>query len=88
MNEATCPRCGAAFHCGANAAAPCPCGSVPMGAAALAALRQRYSGCLCLRCLADMAQCAPPASGAAPADGLGLVSQTMPMSATKSTADR
>lgn len=46
-----CPRCGGGFHCGVNDAAPCPCTSLTLDAATQAALRQRYSGCLCLRCL-------------------------------------
>ncbi|MBC7729638.1 MAG: cysteine-rich CWC family protein [Microbacteriaceae bacterium] len=46
-----CPRCGGGFHCGVNDAAPCPCASVTLAAATQAALRERYSTCLCLRCL-------------------------------------
>ena len=48
---AACPRCGAAFHCGACDAAPCPCTTVTLDAATLCALRERYAGCLCLACL-------------------------------------
>ena len=50
-----CPRCGAAFHCGANDAAPCACTMVTLDAATLAALRERYTGCLCLACLRELA---------------------------------
>ena len=46
-----CPRCGGGFHCGVNDAAPCPCTTVTLDAATQAALRERYDGCLCLRCL-------------------------------------
>jgi len=50
-----CPRCGGAFHCGVADAAPCPCGTVPLDEARLAALRHRYQGCLCLACLQAVA---------------------------------
>ena len=46
-----CPRCGGGFHCGVNDAAPCPCTNLTLAAATQAALRERYDGCLCLRCL-------------------------------------
>ncbi len=62
-----CPRCGAAFACGAAGAAPCPCTAVRLDAATLAALRARYTGCLCLRCLhaiAAGADVGPPAAAA------------------------
>ncbi|MFY9511372.1 MAG: cysteine-rich CWC family protein [Rubrivivax sp.] len=50
-----CPRCGGGFHCGVNDAAPCPCSTLTLSAELQAELRQRYSGCLCLRCLAELA---------------------------------
>jgi hypothetical protein len=46
-----CARCGGDFHCGANEAAPCACTQAVLSAAQLAALRERYRGCLCLTCL-------------------------------------
>jgi hypothetical protein len=49
--DATCPRCGARFHCGVNDSVPCACTTVQLDAPTLAALRERYSGCLCLTCL-------------------------------------
>lgn len=52
----TCPRCGGAFHCGANDPEPCACTRIALDAATQAALRERYTGCLCLRCLADLAE--------------------------------
>ena len=51
----TCPRCGGTFHCGVNDAAPCACTTIRLDAAQLAALRERYAGCLCVRCLAAIA---------------------------------
>ena len=51
---AICPRCGARFHCGASIRAPCACSTVKLNAAQLAGLRQRYSNCLCLACLASL----------------------------------
>jgi hypothetical protein len=60
----TCPRCGGAFSCGlADATRPCPCTTMKLSADTLAVLRQRYTGCLCLRCLAELASLAPPAEG-------------------------
>ena len=55
-----CPRCGGGFHCGVADAAPCPCTRVALDAATLARLRQRFAGCLCPRCLGDLAAGAPP----------------------------
>ncbi len=55
----TCPRCGGPFHCGVNDAAPCPCTAIQLDAARLLQLRTRYSGCLCLACLAALADGAP-----------------------------
>ena len=49
--ELECPRCGGPFHCGAQDPGPCPCTTVTLSPAQLEALRRRYTGCLCLRCL-------------------------------------
>lgn len=38
-----------------NDAAPCPCSTLTLAPETLAALRSRYAGCLCLRCLAELA---------------------------------
>ena len=53
----TCPRCGAAFACGAAAdrATPCFCVSYALGAERLAQLRAKWSDCLCADCLAALA---------------------------------
>lgn len=60
-----CPRCGGGFHCGARDAATCPCTALTLAPALLAQLRQQYSGCLCLRCLAELAAAADASVGAA-----------------------
>ena len=49
-----CPRCGDAFHCGANDALPCACTTIALDAAMLASLRGRFAGCLCLNCLREL----------------------------------
>ncbi|MES2960259.1 MAG: cysteine-rich CWC family protein [Pseudomonadota bacterium] len=51
----TCPRCGGAFHCGFDDAAPCACASVQLDDATRRDLRQRYAGCLCMTCLCAVA---------------------------------
>ena len=53
--ESRCERCGGQFHCGANDPAPCACTTVTLDTATLAHLRATYEGCLCLRCLAELA---------------------------------
>ena len=50
-----CPRCGGGFHCGVDDAEPCACTTVTLDANRLADLRQRYTSCLCLRCLVELA---------------------------------
>ena len=50
-----CPRCGGGFQCGRAGPAPCACSTVRLDADTGARLRQRYSGCLCLRCLGALA---------------------------------
>jgi hypothetical protein len=59
-SNTTCARCGGAFHCGANDPAPCACTGLKLNPALLAALRERYTGCLCLRCLGELAEAAAP----------------------------
>lgn len=53
--DAVCPRCGGRFHCGVHDAAPCACATIRLDAATLAALRERWSHCLCRPCLAALA---------------------------------
>ncbi len=50
-----CPRCGAAFACGAAGPAACACSAVTLSTALQAQLRSQYSGCLCLACLQALA---------------------------------
>ncbi len=57
-----CPRCGDTFHCGIDDTAPCACTMVTLSPALLADLRQRYTGCLCVRCLTEISTSARPAS--------------------------
>ena len=57
--EGRCPRCGGAFHCGVNDPQPCACTGLRLEVALLAQLRQRYEGCLCLACLAQLQAAAP-----------------------------
>ncbi len=51
-----CPRCGGGFHCGMNDESPCGCTGIRLDADLQQRLRERYAGCLCLRCLAALAQ--------------------------------
>ena len=55
LPDSRCERCGGAFHCGANDPEPCACTRIALDATTLARLRQAYTGCLCLRCLAERA---------------------------------
>lgn len=61
-----CPRCGGSFHCGMNDTGPCACTGIRLDAALLQRLRERYTGCLCLRCLQALVQEAEPAYGTGP----------------------
>ncbi|MDP3872385.1 MAG: cysteine-rich CWC family protein [Methyloversatilis sp.] len=58
-----CPRCAGHFTCGAAGPAPCDCFTLKIDPEVLAALRERYVGCLCLACLHELA--VPPVSGPA-----------------------
>jgi hypothetical protein len=55
-----CPRCGGGFHCGIDDAVPCACTGITLDAALRQRLRERFSGCLCLRCLQALAAGAEP----------------------------
>jgi hypothetical protein len=67
VNDDRCPRCGGGFHCGMNDAGPCPCADIALDAPLQQRLRERYRGCLCLRCLRELQAGAPlDDAGAAP----------------------
>jgi hypothetical protein len=53
--DATCSRCGAAFHCGANDRTPCWCTALHVEPVTLARLAAERQGCLCERCLGALA---------------------------------
>ncbi|MGH9790512.1 MAG: cysteine-rich CWC family protein [Candidatus Acidiferrales bacterium] len=55
----TCPACGEQFACGATLCG-CWCAEAKLSEAARAALRERYSGCLCRDCLQRYATGATP----------------------------
>jgi hypothetical protein len=61
LSDARCPRCGGGFHCGAQDTTPCACGTVDLTPETLVHLRERYTACLCLRCLREIAQMTPDA---------------------------
>lgn len=50
-----CPRCGGTFHCGIADTGPCACTTVTLPPMVLADLHSRYTGCLCVRCLSELA---------------------------------
>jgi len=58
--DARCPRCGRGFHCGVHDPQPCACTTLRLSAATLADLRARYTGCLCLPCLGELARSVEP----------------------------
>lgn len=52
--NARCPRCGAAFHCGARDSR-CDCAQIALGMATLSRLRATFgSDCLCMACLRSL----------------------------------
>jgi len=57
--NATCPRCGGAFHCGVKEPMPCACGQFQLSAATTRMLREQYDRCVCMACLAQL-QALPP----------------------------
>jgi hypothetical protein len=60
MAETRCPRCGGAFRCGADTPGPCACAALALTPALRAELARRFSGCLCVGCLAAVARGEPP----------------------------
>jgi len=55
LPQPLCPRCGSDFHCGMHEAGPCACTGVTLDAGLQQRLRERFNGCLCLRCLRALA---------------------------------
>lgn len=56
--NARCPRCDGPFLCGALNGAngePCACQALSLPPGLAATLRQRYSTCLCIACLTQLA---------------------------------
>ena len=68
-DNARCGRCGEPFHCGVRDAQPCACTAVTLNPAALSALRERFNGCLCPRCLVQWANDGLAAAAPAPPRG-------------------
>jgi hypothetical protein len=58
-SNATCPRCGGAFHCGAGETTPCACGQFTLSPATTQNLREQYTRCVCMACLAQLQTPAP-----------------------------
>lgn len=56
LDDDRCPRCGGGFHCGIDDDGPCACTGLELDAELQQRLRERYSGCLCLRCLQALAR--------------------------------
>ncbi len=54
-----CPRCGGGFHCGMNDAQACACTGLALDTSLQLRLRERFTGCLCQRCLTALAAGAP-----------------------------
>jgi hypothetical protein len=52
--NASCPRCGGAFHCGASDPTPCACGQFTLSPATTQKLREQYASCVCMACLAQL----------------------------------
>ncbi len=52
----TCPRCQGPFVCGVAGPDPCVCTNLTLSPDTQAELRKRYTGCLCLNCLRELAQ--------------------------------
>ena len=61
MTEKICEACKKDFTCGADAG-PCWCEGVSLSAATLAGLRERYTNCLCPKCLGAIANGQTPKS--------------------------
>ncbi len=54
-DNARCPRCGGDFRCGVNDG-HCACFGLQLGEALRQRIAAQYRDCLCVRCLAALAQ--------------------------------
>jgi hypothetical protein len=68
--DATCPRCGAAFDCGADQPRtdPCWCAGVPLDPGTRDGLAAAFAGCLCPSCLTSAVTATSTATAATAAD--------------------
>ena len=55
MLDVRCPRCGGGFECGVQAG-HCACFGIRLPERLRVELAERYSGCLCMRCLGEIIQ--------------------------------
>jgi hypothetical protein len=64
-----CPRCGEPFRCGVADSNPCPCSGFIVSEQTLSSLHERYTHCLCLRCLqaVQAGAAVDPVAGTTPA---------------------
>ncbi|WP_084332158.1 cysteine-rich CWC family protein [Runella limosa] len=51
-----CPRCGQAFRCQLTTQGSCVCSEITLSEQTLSDLRTHYEGCLCLKCLQEIAR--------------------------------
>ncbi|AYQ33766.1 cysteine-rich CWC family protein [Runella sp. SP2] len=51
-----CPRCGQEFRCQLTTQGSCVCSEITLSEQTLSDLRTQYEGCLCIKCLQEMAR--------------------------------
>ncbi|WP_183973207.1 cysteine-rich CWC family protein [Runella defluvii] len=51
-----CPRCGQAFRCQLTTQGLCVCSEITLSEQTLSDLRTQYEGCLCIKCLQELAR--------------------------------
>jgi hypothetical protein len=56
-----CPRCGSTFECKLNNPVHCGCAEIEIDDVRLLAIAERYSDCLCVDCLREIAAGDSPA---------------------------
>lgn len=57
--NATCPRCGGGFECGAEQGR-CDCFELTLSPEQQAEIARQWTDCLCLRCLRELSQSPQP----------------------------